>query len=95
MIRVLLALVVLMLAGCATTPPTETRIPIPVECREAIPARPVMPTEGMPAAGLLSGGGLDEFVQAAMAEIERREGYEVKLLDALKSCTSPLSKTPP
>lgn len=46
-------------------------VPIPVECKEPVPARPAMPTEA-----LRVGATVDDFARAAMAEIERREGYE-------------------
>ena len=33
---------------------------------------------------------LDQFTQAATAEIERREGYEGELRAALATCTQPV-----
>lgn len=77
-----------LLAGCATKKHVETQrvaVPIPVQCQEPVPARPVMPTDSL-------GGGatLDQFAQAAMAEIERREGYEVELRTALENCRKPV-----
>ena len=77
-----------LLAGCATKKHVETQrvaVPIPVQCQEPVPARPVMPTDSL-------GGGatLDQFAQAAMAEIERREGYEGELLAALENCRKPV-----
>lgn len=74
----------LVLAGCNATLP-QVRGPIPVECREEVPDRPVMPTEALPARP-----SLDAFVQAAAAEIERRESYEGRLRTALVACTTPL-----
>lgn len=59
---------------------------MPVECKEPILARPVMPTEA-----LRPGATVDQFAQAAMAEIERREGYEGQLRVAILVCTTPLS----
>ena len=50
-------------------------MPVPVECREPVPDRPVMPTE-------------------ALAEIDRREGYEVRLRAALQICTAPVAAKP-
>ncbi len=58
-------------------------VAVPVECKEPMPDRPVMPTEA-----LRPGATVDQFTQAAQAEIERREGYEVQLRAALASCTS-------
>lgn len=77
-----------LLAGCATKKHVETQrvaVPIPVQCQEPVPARPVMPTDSL-------GGGatLDQFARAAMAEIERREGYEVELRTALENCRKPV-----
>ena len=78
-----------LLAGCATKKHVETQrvaVPIPVQCQEPVPARPVMPTDSL-------GGGatIDQFAQAAMAEIERREGYEVELRTALENCRKPVN----
>lgn len=81
-----LATLALLVSGCATTSQQSAHTAIPVECRETVPDRPVMPTE------TLTSSGLDAFVQAATAEIERREGYEKLLRTALVACTAPLNK---
>lgn len=81
-----------LVAGCATRNFAEVQrvnVPVPVVCQEPVPGRPVMPTEA-----LRKGATIDEFARAAMAEIERREGYEGELLAALESCRSPLFGTP-
>lgn len=86
-LAVISAAAVLLLAGCEAAPRVEIQrvnVAVPVECREPIPARPVMPTEA-----LRPGATVDQFAQAAMAEIERREGYEVQLRAALTVCTAP------
>lgn len=78
------------LSGCETAPRVEiqrVKVAVPVECKEPIPDRPVMPTEA-----LRPGATVDEFTQAAQAEIERREGYEVQLVAALEACTTPVMK---
>lgn len=78
-----------LMAGCASTNHVEIQrvnVPIPVACQEPVPKRPVMPTEG-----LASTATLDKFAQAAMAEIERREGYEGELLVALENCRKPVN----
>lgn len=67
----------------------RVNVAVPVECKESIPDRPVMPTEA-----LRPGATVDQFAQAAMAEIERREGYEVQLLAALVNCTRPIQPEP-
>ncbi len=60
-------------------------VAVPVACLEPTPIRPVMPTEA-----LQPGADVDEFAQAATAEIERREGYEEQLVAALTICTRPI-----
>ncbi len=77
-----------LMVGCATKKHVEIQrvnVPVPVECKEPVPVRPVMPTEG-----LASTATLDQFAQAAMAEIERREGYEGELFTALENCRKPV-----
>jgi hypothetical protein len=75
-----------LLAGCATTAPmVEVRVPVPVECRVNVPARPAMPTDG-----LGPGAALDAAVAAMLAELELREGYEKELRAALATCTAPI-----
>jgi len=44
----------------------------------------------MPTEALHPGADVDQFAQAATAEIERREGYEVQLRAALAVCTRPV-----
>jgi len=83
----------LLLVGCAGAPRVEVQrvsVPVPVECREPVPSRPVMPTEA-----LRPGASLDDFARAAMAEIERREGYEGQLLAALEACRAPINPSRP
>lgn len=84
--RVFVSALLLLLAGCAAQPVVTVRqvkVPVPVACQEPIPTRPVMPTEA-----LQPPVPLDTFAQAAMAEIERREGYEQQLLAGLQACTA-------
>ena len=86
-IAILLIAACALLSGCATKTHVEIQrvaVPVPVECKEPVPARPVMPTESLD-----SSATLDQFAQAAMAEIDRREGYEVELRTALLACTTP------
>lgn len=68
----------------------RVNIAVPVECKEPTPTRPVMPTEA-----LRPGATVDQFAQAAMAEIERREGYEVQLRTGLANCTAPINEAAP
>lgn len=82
----------LLLVGCETAPRVEIQrvnVAVPVACNEPTPARPVMPTEA-----LRPGATVDQFTQAAQAEIERREGYEVQLRAALAVCTAPVGAGP-
>lgn len=75
------------LLGCETAPRVDVQrvnVAVPVECKEPIPDRPAMPTEA-----LRPGATVDQFTQAAQAEILRREGYEVQLLAALGACRAP------
>ena len=81
---------VVVLAGCQTPPPRieiqRVNVAVPIECKEQVPDRPVMPTEA-----LRPGATVDQFTQAAQAEIERREGYEVRMRAALVVCTAPVN----
>lgn len=84
--RTLVPVLPLLLAGCAAQPVVQVqqvKVPVPVACQEPIPERPAMPTEGLQSPVML-----DAFAQAAMAEIERREGYEQQLLAGLRACTA-------
>lgn len=81
-------LLLALLAGCAAQPVVQVqrvKVPVPVACKEPVPERPVMPTEGLSPPVTL-----DTFAQAAMAEIERREGYEQQLRTGLLACTTPV-----
>lgn len=44
----------------------------------------------MPTETLAEDAGHFEILRAALAEIDRREGYEVRLLAALMACTLPV-----
>lgn len=84
-----LAAVLLSGVGCAQPPPRveiqRVKIAVPVACNEPEPERPVMPTEHL--AGDVD---LDTWAKSVIAEIERREGYEKELVQALKSCKQKL-----
>ena len=75
-----------MLVGCGTARTVQVRVPVPVACQEAMPARPEMPTEALAV-------GAPPFVllRAALAEIDRREAFEVQLVAALRACTAPIN----
>lgn len=78
-----------LLSACGASPPRveiqQVKVAVPVPCQEPEPARPIMPTEH-----LAGDAGVDAYVQAAGAEIERREGYEIELVQALRNCKQPL-----
>lgn len=76
--------VAMLLSGCSATGGI-VKVPVPVVCEEAVPDRPAMDTETLePAAPV------DLQARAMRAEIDTREGYEVKLRAALVNCTAPL-----
>lgn len=70
-------------AGCAAKPQQPATVAIMKPCGVQTPQRPIMPTETLPA-----DASLDDFVKSAIAEIERREGYEQLLLQSLIFCKS-------
>lgn len=79
-----------LLVGCGATSAArveiqQVKVAVPVPCDESEPERPNMPTQQLPA-----GADVDMYVQAAGAELERREGYEVQLRSALANCKRPL-----
>ncbi len=89
MMRAILLLATLALAGCGAVPRVDVqtvKVPVPVECREPVPDRPSMPTEA-----LADDADPFELLRAALAEIDRREGYEVRLLAALMICTQTIA----
>lgn len=87
-------LVLLSLLGCQAAPARvelqRVNVPVPVACDEPVPERPAMPTEQ-----LRPGATVDQFTQAAQAEIERREAYEIRLATALGNCRRPINPSLP
>lgn len=78
--------IALLGAGCAGAPVyTRVHVPVPEACTEPVPDRPAMPTEV-----LAPGVAPWTLLQSALAEIDRREGYELQLRAALVACTAPL-----
>lgn len=83
-LRLALILAAAMLSGCATNERVvlqRVNVPIPIECQEPVPVRPSMPTERLD-----EDADIFMFTKAAVAEIERREGYELRLVTALENC---------
>ena len=83
--KLLLLACALVLAGCGTVRTVRVSVPVPVACLEAEPARPAYPTEA-----LAPGAPPFILLRAALAEIDRRQGYETELVAALRACTAPL-----
>lgn len=74
-----------LLVGCGSVKHVQVRVPVPVACTEQLPERPSFPTEALQpvvAPWVL--------LRAALAEIDRREGFELQLLAALRACTAPV-----
>lgn len=82
---ILMAMCAAVLAGCGATRTLKVSVPVPVACLEAEPARPVFPTEQ-----LAPGAPPFVLLRAALAEIDRREGWETELVAALRACTAPV-----
>jgi hypothetical protein len=79
-----------MLAGCQTFGPTTTvKVPVPVACQQQEPDRPTMQTDS-----LRPGVSLFDAVISMQAEIEAREGYEGRLVTALRACIKPVAPKP-
>lgn len=76
---VIASLAALALVGCAADPVPSV---IYRSCPEPEPERPTMPTEHLGTTTPTP----DQFTAAAIAEIERREGYETMLRTALRNC---------
>lgn len=74
-----------LLVGCSTVKHVQVRVPVPVACQEQVPERPSFPTES-----LQPGVAPWVLLRAALAEIDRREGFEVQLVAALRACTAPV-----
>ncbi len=82
-----LLLLALLIAGCAsTTPPSPTvpqrvEIPVPVPCKIPQIEKPSFAVDGLPI-----GSDIWDQMSALRAERKQRQGYEVKLEAAIKSC---------
>ena len=96
--NILITLVALAIlsAGCASKPPVVNARPVvESECKQQVPDRPAMPTEGLSLEACAANDTcVDDYVRASDAEIKVREGYEVDLRAAVVACTTPLEKRP-
>lgn len=84
MIRV--ALVCLLLAGCASTPRErvvvrEVKVPVAVACAPQVPAKPTYVADEM-----LLDGTIFDLVQGLLVDREQRKAREVELEAAIKGC---------
>lgn len=71
-----------VLAGCASVGEVRTvQVPVAVSCLTALPARPAMPFDAVPA-------GADVYTagRALLADRRVRQGYEAELEAALRGC---------
>lgn len=84
---IILIAVCALFTGCAARLPVTAGMPVPVECKEPVPERPIMPTET-----LLPGAAPFVVLRSALSEIDRRESYELRLRAALLACTAPLEQ---
>lgn len=94
-VRIAISLIAVCALTACAAPQTRVEIqrvnvPVPVECREREPDRPTMPTEA-----LVPGVAPYRLLQSALAEIDRREGYEVRLRAALRACMEPVVQQTP
>lgn len=80
--KVFIVLLAMLITGCASQPPATipVNVAIPIKCQAEVPQRPVMPTE------VLQSTAPFDRARAALAEIDFREGYELELVAALRSC---------
>lgn len=85
-VKYMLLIPAVLLTGCGSNPVVrEVKVAVPVACQIAEPERPSMPTEDLdPEAPV------DVQARHMRAEIELREGYEDKLVTALRGCRSPI-----
>lgn len=74
-----------LLVGCGSVKHVQVKVPVPVACAEQAPERPAMPTDA-----LQPGVAPWVLLRAALAEIDRREGFELQLVAALRACTAPV-----
>ena len=82
---ILMAMCAAVLAGCGATRTLKVSVPVPVACNETVPQKPEWPTQS-----LSPGAAPFVVMRAALAEIDRREGWETELVAALRACTAPV-----
>lgn len=95
--RTLLPILAAVCAACAAPGPerpvitvdVDKPVPIFIRCTEATPE---VPTWALDQAA--PDADVDGLMRSALAELEQRAGYEVKLLTALLACKFPPALTP-
>lgn len=82
MTRILLScLGAIWLAGCASGPSVEVKVPVPVPCLETLPEKPTFPADSLsPRADVFTKG------KVLWADRLARKAYELKLETALAAC---------
>lgn len=80
----ILLVILLLLQGCGggAIVVDEIKVPVAVSCKVNVPTRPVMPLEQ----AKKDESDIFVIVQKALAEIEIRQGYEIKLEAAIMEC---------
>lgn len=73
--------VLTLIAGCQTAP-QRVKIAVPVPCVVQLPTEPLWATDALP-----KGASLWEMGKAALAELEQRRAYELKLRAAAQACS--------
>lgn len=73
-----------LLAGCASGPPVEVKVPVPVPCLQALPRKPAFPADSLsPRADVFTKG------KVLWADRLARKAYELELETALAACVKP------
>ena len=86
LVVLLVMLAAALMAGCTTAPRAEqVLVPVPVECKEKMPAPVVLPVDSL-------GGNAALFTQviALQASVEILEGHVTVLRAALGECIKPI-----
>ncbi len=77
-------LILLLLAGCATTIPGETvtvKIPVLVKCEQTIPVPPIFAVDLLPL-----GSDIWRQMSALREERHQHKAYEAMLIESLEAC---------
>lgn len=88
----IVVLTLTLLAGCGATLPqlVEIKVPLPIACQVAEPARPALAIDSMP-----PDLPIDVQARNLRADHDVRDGYESELRAALQACKASVPATPP